>query len=189
MAENLKNLLFRADVRKTPAIVRAVECMDKFFEGDPSIITSGLRTPQDQINIIVEKAKRHKIEGEFYEFSVNMNKPANFALFVDGYKESLYWWSRTWSRLLNLGDIVNPPIPEEVLFDYVRPGSEENKKGTIIQISPHQRGIAFDIGGGQNLAEKVKRVLNAKESRECFISSFLEERVNNAIHVDVLQIG
>ena len=84
---------------------------------------------------------------------------------------------------------MNPPLPAEVLFDYVRPGDLKNKKGEVIQISNHQRGLSFDIGGSQNITEKGKRVVAALQSGECFMRSWLLERVNNACHVDCDQIG
>lgn len=180
-------LTYRDNVKKTPAITRAVSLLDHYFEGESSEITSGWRAPMDQVRIIQEKAKRHGIHTEFPEFmAMSMREPEIMEL-IDG--KPLYWWQRTWSKLLSIGDIVNPPIPAEVLFDYVRPGSSENKKGTTIGISPHQRGLAFDVGGGTNLTEKAKRVMRAKQEGNCFLVNFLVEHTNNAVHCDIQQIG
>ena len=187
----MKNLTLRAGVHLTPSISRTLELMDKYFDGEPSVITSGLRTQQDQISIIMQKLIRHKKDVEFKEFVWGVEQRSHPAdtVHVDELDRDLFWWQRAWSRLLNMGDIVNPPLPAEVLFDYYRPGSTNNKKGEIIQISPHQRGLAFDIGGGDDLLGKSKCVVKAVESRECFISNFLIEKINNAVHVDTLQIG
>lgn len=174
-------------VRRSPAVARSAEILDAFFDGEPSIITSGLRTPSDQLLIILDKVKRHSIQDEFPEITNYPDLNTDRRVEVDG--KLFFWWQRSWSRLLSLGDIVNPPVPAEVLFDYFRPGSQDNKKGQIVGISPHQRGLAYDIGGGTNLMEKAKRIMRAKQEGTCFLTSFLVERVNNAIHCDCQQIG
>ena len=183
----MKWLLFEEKVKNTPAIMRTVELLDPYFEGEQSEITSGLRTPEDQVRIISEKMKRHGIYNDFQEFDLHRDSDPGFGLEVDD--EVVYFWQRGWSRLLNIGDIVNPPIPAKCLYDYFRPGSPENKKGQTIQISPHQRGLAFDIGGGKNLMEKAKRVMKAYQEGTCFITDYLQERINNAIHIGCKQIG
>lgn len=163
--------------------------LDSYFDGEPSEISSGLRTPKDQIYIIHQKAKRHGVEKEFPEFLANMDKPPDFTVHLSDINRDLYWFQRTWSRLLSIGDIVNPPIPAEVIFDYYRPGNPRNKKGEIIQISPHQRGTAFDIKGGTRLLEKAKRVMKAFQNGDAFLNSYLVEHVNNCVHCDAMQIG
>ena len=179
-------LIYLESVKKTPAITRTVELLDSYFNGESSMITSGWRAPMDQVRIIVEKAKKHGIDKEFPEFSV-VKEPEVMDLIMD---KPRYWWQRTWSRLLHLQDIVNPPIPAELLEDYWNPlNPNHNKKGEIIQVSNHQRGLSFDIGGEDNLIEKSKRVMKANQAGGCFIVSYLTERINNAVHVDVQQIG
>ena len=180
-------LTFRENVKKTPAIARTVELLDPYFEGESSEVTSGLRTHQDQINIIAEKMKRHGIYKDFPEFDLHLGSSVDFGVEIED--EVVYFWQRGWGKLLNIGDIVNPPIPAKVIFDYFRPGNPENKKGQIIGISPHQKGLAFDISGGNNLMEKAKRVMKAFQSGDCFITDYLQERINNAMHVGVRQIG
>lgn len=185
----IKNINFSDDVVKTPAIVRSVELLDAYFDGEPSIISSGFRTARKQLETIIEKAKRHGIDGEFYEFHNNLDKEPEFALFVDGYEKAIFFWERTWSKLLSLSDIVNPPVPATVLFDYFRPGSLENKKGLTIGISPHMHGLAFDIKGENRLIQKANRVIKAFNDKNCFLTAYLVEHGNNAIHCDVRQIG
>ena len=187
----MKYLTIKPEVHLTPSITRTAELMDKYFEGVPSIITSGLRTEEEQLGIIIKKLAKNGKDREFPEFMVGIMErwPANKTTHITEINRDLFWWQRAWSRLLNISDIVNPPLPAELIFDYYRPGSTRNKKGEIIQISRHQRGLSLDIGGGDNLTEKSKCVLKAHESGECFIQNFLIERVNNAVHVDTLQIG
>lgn len=181
----MKWLRYRDGVQTTPTIVRAAEAIDPFFEGETSYITSGLRTAEEQLQIIVEKVERYGVGGAFEEYQLMAGNAPDAKLKVDG--KELYWWQRAWSKLLNIGDIVNPPLPAEVLFDYFPPGSyvRINKKGQIIGISVHMKGHAIDIGGGPNLHEKAKRVLHAHQSGKAFIQSFLIERVNNAVHINL----
>src|SRR3990167_11092160 len=106
---NLKWLSIDQGVMLSPAIKRAAECMDKFFEGEPSVITSGLRSPEKQLAIIVQKALRHKIEKEYPEFALHVNPDPTVQVPI--LDKTYYFWQRTWSRLLQIKDIVNPPIP------------------------------------------------------------------------------
>lgn len=185
----MKNLSWGVGVKLTPAITRTAELLDPYFEGEPSWITSGLRTPIDQLQVILKKMLQHNLEDEFPEVKTSLGAGIEYKIYIPEFNQELYWWARIWSKLLSLGDIVNPPIPTEVLFDYFRPGSLTNKKGEIISISPHMRGLALDIGGGKSLIEKAKRVMKAKQEGSCFILNFLVEHINNAVHVDVQQIG
>lgn len=188
---SLKNLVIRNGVHLTPSIQRTIELMDKFFDGEVSEITSGLRTTQDQLTVILQKVARHGKDTEFVEFvnGVENRWPVDKIVHLGDINRDLYWWQRAWSRLLNIGDIVNPPYPAEVIFDYIRPGDLKNKKGEVIQVSNHSHGLAFDIGGGHDITEKAKRVVRALQSGECFIRSWLLEHVNNACHIDTEQIG
>lgn len=185
----MKFLTFNPQARLTPAITRAAECMDKFFEGEASIISSGLRGPIDQLKIIRDKAQEWGFLGEFPEMIDCEGCGVEHTVHISDLNRDLFYWQRTWSKLLNVGYVVNPPVPAEVLFDYFRPGNPKNKKGEIIMISPHQRGLALDISGGDNLLEKAKRVMKAFQSGEAFISDFLVENINVSIHVGVKQIG
>jgi len=179
-------LSYAENVMPSDAIDRTAILIDPFFEGEPSWITSGFRTGDKQLSIIVEKIAHHGIANQFPEYMENLGKPYTDGVKVD--EKYYYWWQRAWSKLLNLGDIVNPPVPAECLFSYIRPGSKEDKKGQIIPTSRHQQGLAFDIGGGNNLSEKVKRVMHANQSGNCYIKSYLAERLNNCVHVDVMPI-
>ena len=182
-------LQYREPIHKTPAITRAAECIDPFFKDCPSEITSGWRYPIEQLQIIMQKAARHEIIELFPEYKLAIGAGVEHMVFVPELNEKCYWWQRVWSKLLNIGDIVNPPVTAEAIFDYYRPGSLENKRGKMIPISRHQRGLALDIGGGKDLLARAQRVMEAKQSGNCFIHDFLIERINNAIHIDVLQIG
>lgn len=181
----MKNLTWKDGVKKTPAIVRTAELLYPHFEDEPSIITSGLRTREEQLELIIQKLIQHGKDKEFPEFVVG--QPIDKPVHLDDINRDLFWWARGWSRLLNIGEIINPPIPTEVMFDYIVAG--HNKKGEIIQISNHMRGLALDIGGGDNLLQKSKCINEAIKAGNCFITNWRIEGVNNCVHVDVRQIG
>lgn len=178
-------LLFEPGVRTTPAIERTVSIMDSYFQAEQSHISSGLRTAAEQLRVIAEKALRHGIAGLFNEFN-----PTIVQAKVDVEGQMLYTWQRTWSKVLSLGDIVNPPLPAVVLFDYwdTKDGVKINKRGQEIGISPHMQGKSFDIKGGASIDEKAKRVVRAFNEGKCFMTGYRIEPVNNAIHVDCVML-
>jgi len=180
------NLIILPNVKTTATIERTISLLDPYFEDLTSQVTSGLRTAQDQLNIIIQKVEQHKIDNLFQEF--HEYKGHNYMEKVNIGGELLYWWQKSWGKLLSIGEIVNPPTPAEVLFDYFRPGSNVNRKGRIIDVSNHTKGISFDIGGGADLDERVKRVQQAAQDGSCFIRDYLKEVVNGAIHVDCVPI-
>lgn len=179
-------LSYGENVMPSEEIDRTAILLDPYFNGEPSVITSGVRTSQKQLAIIVEKIALHKLAKLYPEYLENIGQPHNTLVKVDG--KSLYWWQRSWSKLLNINDIVNPPVPAECTDDYIHPKTKENKKGQIIPISNHQKGMAFDIGGGLALSEKAERVDKAYRSGDCFIKGYLTELVNNAVHIDTVAI-
>lgn len=167
---NLKWLSISEGVVLTPAIERSINASDIYFEGIPSVVTSGKRTAEHQLSIIYQKAKTHDIEKMFPEFLQYKGSPINTKV------NDLYYWQPTWAHLLQIGDLVNPPLPAVSVSDY--------KRGQTIDISDHMRGIAWDVGGGSNLTERAKRIMHAVGEGKCFISNFKIERINNAVHVD-----
>jgi hypothetical protein len=142
-------------------------------------ITSGERDSDDQLNTVQTYARRYGIEKEFPEIlTCGVNDKINLG------RETIYTWQRAWSRLLNIGVIVNPPKPAKCLFDYWKDGV--NKKGQEIGYSPHWYGKGLDIGGGSdytpvNEAEVVKKAIARKAP---FIRSYLLEPKNNCCHVN-----
>jgi hypothetical protein len=178
-----KYLIVNVGVRLTPVMIPVILGMEVFFEEEGVIahITSGERTSQDQLDIIVKYAKRYDVDKEFPEIltcgiydtiEINDNK-------------RLFTWQRPWSRLLNKNVIINPPRPAICLFDYWRNGI--NKKGSLIGLSPHFYGMAYDIGGGtdHDITNELKCVKRAFESKTIpGFKGYLPERNNNCIHID-----
>lgn len=187
----MKWLFLSPGVELTATTKRSIEALDPYFDGEPSVVTSALRTTVNQLGVIAQKVERHGIAKDFTEWRQGISEK-----WTVGQKINLsgvgmvYWWQPAWSKLLNIGDVVNPPLPACVLMDYWRPGDPHddahNKNGQEIGVSNHMRGGSYDIGGGEkkNLIEKAKRVMQAKQEGKAFISSYLIEHINNAVHVD-----
>ena len=136
-----KNLIVRPTVTLTEIIDPVIAALDPFFEGRHAYVTSGLRTKDDQLAIIKTYAALKGVAKEFPSIST---ATLDGKTMFEGH--AVFAWQPAWSRLLNRGVIINPPIAAAPLFDYIRGGV--NKKGVIIMPSPHMRGTAFDIGGG-----------------------------------------
>lgn len=103
--------------------------------------------------------------------------------------KTIYGWQLLWSKLLNIGIIINPPIEAEVLFDYISGGV--NKKGITIKESVHSKGLAFDISGGEDHdpSNELARVKQALEAKLPGLKGYTLERKNNCLHVDCEEPG
>lgn len=178
---NNRFLLIKDSVILTEHITPVIERLDKYFEAYnlTAWVTSGLRRPEDQLRIIRNELNRRNISGEYQQAFEDIGTKIMWE------DEEVYAWQPAWSRLLNLGFIVNPPYPAKVLMDYFRPGSQENRKGKIIGDSPHTRGVSFDIGGGKdginNELEVIKQAMKANLKG---LRGYLIERNNNCLHID-----
>ena len=174
-----KWLMVNQNVRMTPIIEPVIIGMDKLFERFKLIayVTSGERSSEDQLNTIIKYCKRYKIDAEFPEvLTCKFNDKVG----------DLYVWQKAWSRLLNKGVIINPPMPAKCLFDYFRNGS--NKKGQLIGHSPHYFKRAFDIGGGldHDISNELEVVKTALAEHLPGMVGYLPERKNNCVHIDCL---
>lgn len=145
-----------------------------------SQVTSGLRDALSQLRIIRNALTRRGLAELYLDTFEDINKK------IEWEGKEVFAWQPGWSALLNIGYVVNPPFPAEVLMNYYRPGSTENSKGKIIQSSPHFRGTAFDVGGGPNGLNDEVAVVEASKVKG--IKSWLRERENNCLHIDVFTI-
>lgn len=183
--DNNTFLIVNVGVRLTVDIIPVIIALDTYFaaEGIKANVTSGERTSQDQLNIIVRYAKRYDVHKEFPEIlTCGVYDTIDF-----GEGKKLFTWQRAWSRLLNIDVIINPPRQAKPLFDYWRYGV--NRKGTMIGLSPHFYGKAFDIGGGtdHDITNEMKVVQRAfKEKKIPGFKNYLAERKNNCVHCDVV---
>lgn len=185
-----KNLIVKPSVRLTPHITPVIALLDAEFKaaGFIAYVTSGQRTSGDQLNTIIQYCVRYGVDKEFPEIMECTAEEKN--------SEGLFVWQKAWSRLLNIGVIINPPYPAKVLFDYVRDilvggvWKKTNKKGMIIGHSPHYFGLAFDIGGGtdHDIANELAVVKKAYEKKLPGLKGYLPERKNNCVHCDCLKV-
>lgn len=175
-------LMVRRGVRMTPHIEPVILALDAYFKDAnlKATVTSGERTSGDQLTIIRNYSETFKVDVEFPEI-----KTCGVLDKIDFGTEKIFTWARAWSRLLNKGIIINPPLDAKCLFDYIRDG--KNKKCQIIGKSPHYYGKAFDIGGGMdhdptNELEVIKGAMGKVRG----LKGYLLERKQNCLHVDVI---
>lgn len=177
-----KWLIVRPHVILTEQIDPVILALDENFKKANlrSYVTSGLRKPEDQLRIIQGELTRRGLAQHYQEaFDLITGKTKYEGVEV-------YNWQVGWSKLLSVGFIVNPPYAAKCLTDYYRPGSSENKKGQFIGQSPHTKGTAFDIGGGQDgLDNELAIVRSAKIAG---LKGYLLERNQNCLHVDCFDL-
>lgn len=180
-----KFLLIKQSVVLTEHITPVIEALDKYFEEARLIayVTSGLRSPEDQLRIIQNQLKARGLDKYYPEAFGHIGGKYIFQ------GQSVWNWQPGWSKLLSVGFIVNPPYPATVLMDYYRPGNSVNKKGQLIGDSPHTRGLAFDIGGAQDGVVNEAQVIEKAKGKVKGLKGYLVERNNNAIHVDCYSIN
>jgi len=147
--------------------------LDKYFKqyNHEAIVTSIVRTPEKQLSIIVD-------------YCIKYGVPVSTDWDVDKKIGEYYCWQKSWSRLLNLGVIINPPYAAVCLEDYYKNGV--NKKGQVINPSPHFFGKAFDIGGGINgINDELEIISYAMgQDKNLGILKIVLERANNCVHCD-----
>jgi len=182
-SRNNKFLIVAPTVVLTPLIDGVITELDTWFEmyGRTARVTSGLRSAQQQLEIIRHYAKINNVDKEFPRvMTCSLLSKYMFNAM------SVYEWQPALSRLLNMNVIIAPPFQMIALFDYVRDGV--NKRGQIINPSPHFRGTAFDIGGATgkpDVSDELEVVKAAYESKEIAnYKGYLIERQNNCVHSD-----
>ena len=183
---NYKNIILNIGVVTNEKIDKVLSNLDYFVSTSQYrdmllYVTSAVRTSQSQLNIIRKYAKSKNVI-YLNEIVEDINKK----IFIPVLNREVYSWQRTWSKLLNLNIIINPPFESEVLEDYWKlvDGKNVNKKGDKIKGSPHILGKAFDVSGKLHIKETYACLDTAMRSG-IGITNILVERENNAIHNDV----
>lgn len=171
-----KWLIVLPSVVLTPTIEPIIVKLDKYFEEAKlkAFVTSGLRSPIDQLRIIRNYLTKKGLHTKYPEA---MNCGLN-----DKHPDGTYLWQLGWSALLNAGLIINPPLRAKVLMNYIRNGV--NKKGQFINQTPHSTGTALDIGGGANGIMDELAVLT-KANKDLKFKQLLAEHDNNCVHIGV----
>jgi hypothetical protein len=153
-------------------------------------VTRGHSMPQEQLDLIERFGKDHGcIFPEFIpDGPVDLKKECAEVGLV-------YHWQRTWSRLLHLGVVVNPPLSAICLDDYTRP-SGEKMKGKVIHKSAH---IAGQVNGcwpidfsarvnGQVNFDLVRDIMDQARISNAGIQDIRVEHGNGCVHIDTLKV-
>ncbi len=181
MVKNNKFLIVRPGVILTPIITPVILSLEQYFKeaNKISYVTSGKRNPEDQLRIIRGYIESKGLKDEFPEaFGKKVEEK-----FTHPKYGAIYTWQLGWSKLLNIGVIINPPSTAACLLDYIKNGV--NKKGAILNGSPHFNGNCFDVGGGDNgVADETAILQKALKDRVPGLMNILSERENNACHCD-----
>jgi hypothetical protein len=185
MQLGLKWLMVRDSVILTPIITPVILGMDlEFAEAKQTgIVTSGKRDPMKQLRIIQDYAIANHIDGEFP--LIKSTSMVLTARVIFG-TQTVYWWQPAWSRLLNLGIIINPPLRAAQLFDQFRDGKYYSLAGTMIDPSEHFDGTCFDVGDGldedHTIEGELVVVRAALVKKLPGLKSITVERKQNCIH-------
>jgi hypothetical protein len=150
-------------VRMTSFIQKAVDELEPYFRGEGLRVrlTSGYRSPEDQLNLIRRKALQYDLHKKY---------PQILTATVDDVES----WRNVWDELLNIyGFVVNPPTPT-----VSRIGKRAGKK---ISSSPHSTKKAFDLSNS-NL-NHIETVLKRYQQEGGPIKQVLVETVNKCVHV------
>lgn len=182
LSQQNKFLRLASGVVLAPVPDVVIAKLDRYFAraNHTAWVTSVLRTPEQQLGVIRKYAVLKEVDKEYPEILTCKveDKDANGVY---------YKWQWAWSRLLNIGIIINPPVAAKCLFDYYRRGV--NMKGRIIPPSIHSSGLAFDIGGRAGVdptpVDELEIVTEAMSEEPAIgIASLLLERGNNCLHVN-----
>lgn len=172
-------LIVLRGVNLTETIDKVVAELDPFFirAERNAFVTSGLRDAEDQLHLIQSMGHRYNLLEEHPEARIADLRAK--MTWRDG--SSVYTWQPLWSHLLKDGIIINPPLPAICLFDSLRDDGS-NRKGKLIQATPHRLGKSFDVGGGALGARAVAEIVAGAKLTS--IAGWVIERKQNCCHVD-----
>ena len=179
LSKNNVFLTVAPDVVLNEALDKVISRCDIFFAkaNHKATVTSGIRTPQKQLEIIFHYLDKKGIKDDYI-----LHSDINTRLLYEGHE--IFTWQLAWSKLLNAGVIINPPLRAMVLLDYTNRRGE-NMKGQYMNPSVHFLGKAFDIGGGGDGIENELAILKEAKSNIPQILDFVVERSNNCLHIDI----
>jgi len=171
-----KFLKVASGVILTNDIDDVIFALDPYFEHFNRVrwVVSGLRTPDKQLDIIIQYCVSKKVQ---YNFTINDVDTKN--------PDGTYVWQLAWSTLLDKGLLINPPRAAKCLGTY--------KHGILINPSPHFRGIAFDISssrdpnGNYDPTQTLNQIIEVAEyaveqNSDIGIVSTQEERQQDCLH-------
>jgi len=177
-------LRIRTGTILTPVMQQVIDAFEPHFRDSQHIayVTSGKRSPEDQLNIIKKYAHLNSVDIEFPNImTAKLNEQITFV------HQMRYSWQPAWSRLLQNGIMINPPLDATNLFAYEHPIKGHIMIGTMIKASEHfctGDVHPFDVGGSTNSIRDelviVKEIFDEGKIKE-FIG-YLAEHGNNSIH-------
>lgn len=163
---NNKFLTVRKTVILTERIDSVIFALDNYFRNFPVEVSSGQRTPEKQLFIIMDYAKKIGVELTFSDDDLDTKDDNNN-----------YLWQWAWSKVLDAGYLVNPPREAKCLGVY--------KYGQYIQPSSHLTPCrAFDIDPKSSI-DTVVSCLKDSIVHDVPVRSYTIERSNNCVHVNV----
>lgn len=183
-ARDNQYLIVKSGVILTSIIEPVIVALDDYFEAAnfTAIVTSGLRTAEDQLRIIRQYLKAKKLDVKYIEaMTCGVN---------DKLPDGNYKWQMGWSALLNAKIIINPPKSAILLMDYVGM-TKKNRKGDVFPPTAHINGTCVDIGGGldYNIANELVIINKAlSEKKIGGMVSVVAERNNNCVHINCRKI-
>jgi peptidoglycan hydrolase-like protein with peptidoglycan-binding domain len=157
----------KSGVIVTPAIQKVLDELEPHFsEAKVRVfVTSAVRTPERQLGIIIEMAKKYSLHRKY---------PSILSATVDDIES----WRGAWDELLNVKRfIVNPPKPATCKL--------APNKGRTIGVSPHvPPKKAFDLAGAP--LGTIQAIVNAcKKEHPGTIGQVKPEPENGCVHVGV----
>jgi hypothetical protein len=179
-AKDNKFLKVNSNVVLNPLIEKVVCALDKHFEkaNQKALVTSGVRTPVDQLRIIRQYLVSEKLASKYPE--------ALTGEVTDKVGEN-YVWQMGWSALLNHGIIINPPLKAKLLMNYFN-ASGVNRIGDYFNQTAHSNGACVDIGGGANGLNDELAVVSEAKKEIPEIVNWVIERNNNCLHLNLKAI-
>ena len=177
-----KFLKVSSKVVLNPLIEKVVIALDSHFEKAnlKAVVYSGVRTADDQLRIIREFLTSKGLHTKYSE--------AMTGAVIDKNNLGVYHWQMGWSALLNCGIIINPPLRAKLLMDYFN-ANKVNRKGDIFEQTLHASGLAVDIGGGGDGLNNEVAVIEEAKKDIPEIVSWVIERNNNCLHLNLKHIG
>lgn len=180
-AKDNKFLKVNSNVVLNELIEKVVVELDKHFEkaNIKAVVTSGVRTADDQLRIIRQYLNSEKLAVNYPE-ALSGNA-------TDKLPDGNYIWQMGWSALLNAGIIINPPLRAILLMDYFN-AAGKNRKGDYFNQTQHANGVCVDLGGGKNGLNDEIAVVSSAKAEIPEIIDWVIERNNNCLHLNLKKI-
>lgn len=168
----------------------ALNSLEPFIKEEKltAVVTSGVRTTEHQLSLILEEAERRKL-GDKYDLDSIRHSMMQTVLFNG---RPVFAFVPVWSELLRQGYMINPPIAARCVFAYTKADGTQIPANTMLDISTHQKGRGVDIDGDDKSAddivvlEKFVKKLHDAGSLP-MVQSWLREPKNDCLHLSLVE--